>query len=192
MSKPKFNMVLRELRQLLSQVDESQVEKLVQAIVEAKHVFIAGAGRSGYVIRTFAMRLMQLGLRVFVAGETTCPAIGEGDLLILASASGETPNTLGAAMVASTQEAQVASITARPSSTLAKVSDLTIVLPAPSRVSPRSPKDRKTKGKVASAQPPGSLFEQGLLIFFETVVMLLMDRLGQSAHDLLQRHANLE
>ena len=44
-----------------------------------------GAGRSALALKMVAMRLRHLGLDAYVAGETISPALGEGDLLLVAS-----------------------------------------------------------------------------------------------------------
>jgi 6-phospho-3-hexuloisomerase len=43
-----------------------------------------------------------------------------------------------------------------------------------------------------SAQPVGSLFEQGLLVLLDAVTMMLMERLPEAPAVLPQRHANIE
>jgi 6-phospho-3-hexuloisomerase len=52
-------------------------------------IFLAGAGRSGFVAKAFAMRLMHLGFNVFVFGETIAPPVTDGDIIIIVSKSGK-------------------------------------------------------------------------------------------------------
>lgn len=59
------------------------MEKFADAILKADRIFVAGAGRSGFVARAFANRLMHMGLTVFFVGEPTTPAIKAGDLLVI-------------------------------------------------------------------------------------------------------------
>ena len=86
--------ILKEISEVVSHVDESKLEQLTDLILEikkaGKKVYCAGAGRSLLMIRTFSMRLMHLGLRSYVVGETATPALEAGDLLIFGSGSGET------------------------------------------------------------------------------------------------------
>lgn len=63
-------IVLQELTHTLSFIDEVQAEKFVQLIDEADEVFCAGAGRSGFQVKGFAMRLMHMGVASYVVGET--------------------------------------------------------------------------------------------------------------------------
>ena len=60
-------IVLQELTHTLSSIDEVQAEKFVQLIDEADEVFCAGAGRSGFQVKGFAIwvwRPMSLGKHV--------------------------------------------------------------------------------------------------------------------------------
>ena len=82
--------IAKEVADNLSRVDPEATEALLEAIREAKRVFFAGRGRSLLMLRGLAMRLMHLGLCVYVTGETVTPAAGPGDLLLIGSGSGET------------------------------------------------------------------------------------------------------
>ena len=83
-------IVLQELTHTLSSIDEVQAENFVQLIDEADEVFCAGAGRSGFQVKGFAMRLMHMGVASYVVGETCTPNIKEGGVLVVCSGSGET------------------------------------------------------------------------------------------------------
>jgi 6-phospho-3-hexuloisomerase len=52
-------------------------------------IFLAGAGRSGFVAKSFAMRLMHLGFYVYVFNETIAPPVQDGDIIIIISKSGK-------------------------------------------------------------------------------------------------------
>ena len=154
-------------------------------IIKAPHIFLAGAGRSGLVMRCFAMRLMHLGFSVFVVGETTTPAISEGDLLLIGSASGETGSLVLFARQAAKQKAGLALITALPESTLGKLAQVKVQINAPVLGHPPQ------AGSV-SIQPMGSLFEQCLLLLLDGMVLELVDTTGAGAQWMWTRHANLE
>ena len=70
-----WKAILDEVGGALSKVEREPVTRLIELIESARRVFVAGAGRSGLMVRTFAMRLMQMGFETYVAGETTTPAI---------------------------------------------------------------------------------------------------------------------
>ena len=84
-------IILQRTRCVLKNAQWDEFLDLVQTVKAVPRVFITGAGRSGLVGRFFVMRLVHLGKSAFVVGETTTPAINEGDLLIAISGSGNTP-----------------------------------------------------------------------------------------------------
>lgn len=189
---PQFDVIARsildELRRTLNQISCDEVEALVREVTGARRVFVAGAGRSGLVMRSFAMRLTQLGLTVHVVGETTSPAIRPGDLLLIGSGSGVTDRLVHYAGKAAEAGARVAVATADPASPAARRADVVVVIPAP------TPKSSKATGgqKHRSRQPMGTLFEQSLGMMLDACVMLLMARLDETGRSMFARHANLE
>ena len=84
------NEVLQELKKTLLSVSVNDTSAFVDLLLGAKEIFCAGAGRSGFEIKGFAMRLMHMGLNSYVVGETCTPNIDEGGLLVICSGSGET------------------------------------------------------------------------------------------------------
>jgi len=93
-------------------------------------MFFLGAGRSGLALKMAAMRMMHLGLCVYVAGEVTTPAIAEGDLLVVASGSGTTADPLHSASVAVKAGASVLALTTASQSALALLANLVVTIPA--------------------------------------------------------------
>ena len=57
----------------MERLDPHALDRAVQSICQARHIFVAGMGRSGYMMRAFAMRLMQMGLLVYMVGDTKHP-----------------------------------------------------------------------------------------------------------------------
>ena len=180
--------ILEEIRRTLKQVSTGDIETLVWDVMAARRVFVAGAGRSGLVMRCFAMRLMQLGLHVHVVGETTSPAMGPGDLLLIGSGSGETDRLVHYAGQAAKSGARLAVATTDAESPAARLANVVIVIPAPT---PKSSKDAVGQGRH-SDQPMGTLFEQSLGVMLDASVMLLMARLEETESGMFARHANLE
>ncbi|GGJ33546.1 6-phospho-3-hexuloisomerase [Paenarthrobacter histidinolovorans] len=177
------SLILAELAGVASDLDYGQVARLAEEVRSADRVFLAGAGRSGLVLRMAAMRLMHLGLTVHVAGDTTTPAITDGDLLLVASGSGTTSGVVKAAQTALAAGARVAAITTNPSSAVAGFADALVVVPAA----------RKTDhGSTLSRQYSGSLFEQSVLLVTESVFQSLWEVTAEPAEKLWLRHANLE
>lgn len=113
--------IIQELERSASGLAETGLDALIAKIKASRRVFVCGTGRSGLMLKAFAMRLMQLGLTSYVVGETTTPSIGKGDLLIVASASGETASVCMTAQSALKQGAELAIITSAQKSTLGKI-----------------------------------------------------------------------
>lgn len=172
-----MKLILDELTRLAAAVPEEAILRCAQKIGAHDRIFVCGAGRSGLMLRALAMRLMQIGRTVYAVGDCTTPAICEGDLLIAASASGTTHSVCRLVRIALDCGADVMVLTGREHSPLTELAAADAVLPAPS-------KDETG----ASAQPMGSLFEQGLLLFADAMVR----RMEADAHQMRCRHANLE
>jgi 6-phospho-3-hexuloisomerase len=62
-------LILAELEQALRAVDESQVERLVAAILQAEKVFAVGLGRVLLSMQAMVKRLNHLGVRAWCVGE---------------------------------------------------------------------------------------------------------------------------
>jgi 6-phospho-3-hexuloisomerase len=80
--------ILREIDRVLSQVSETEIDDLCDAVTGARHIIVYGLGREGLVMRGFAMRLMHLGLDVAVVGDMSTPPIGPGDLFMVSCGPG--------------------------------------------------------------------------------------------------------
>ncbi|NLO73282.1 MAG: 6-phospho-3-hexuloisomerase [candidate division WS1 bacterium] len=176
-------LIAREISGVLSGVDPQRVEALGETILTAQRIFVCGAGRSLLMLKALAMRLMHLGLHSYVVGETITPAIRTGDLLIAGSGSGETRTTLAMVQAAHERGARTAAITAHPQSPIARACDLVVEIPAAIV---------GVSNQRVSTQPPGSLFEQCLLVLGDGLVLWLMERLGATYEEIRARHTKLE
>jgi 6-phospho-3-hexuloisomerase len=176
----------RELDSVIERVvrnDPKMLAAFAELIADAPRVFVLGAGRSGLALRMTAMRLMHLGQDVHVVGEVTSPAIAAGDLLLTASGSGTTGGIVRAAQTAASVGARVAAMTTDPESSLAKLADVAIIIPAAGKLD---------RSGAASAQYAGGLFEQAVVLIGDALFHALWQRSGQSADELWPRHANIE
>jgi 6-phospho-3-hexuloisomerase len=176
--------IVNELKQTADFIHDDQVEKLADRILQSKKVFMAGAGRSGLMIKAFAMRLAQMGIDAYVVGETTTPNLEKGDLFIIGSGSGETKSLVPAAEKAKSLGGFVAIVTIFPQSTIGRISDVVVQLPG-------APKDQ-ANSDYNTIQPMGALFEQTLLLYCDAVILKLMRKQGLDTNAMFGRHANLE
>lgn len=179
-----YSEIVRELSRAADLLSDQEAENLVDEILNARKIFVSGAGRSGLMGKSFAMRLMHMGLDSYVIGETVTPNLTEDDLIIFASGSGETKSLLSMAEKAKSIGGKVIAVTLFPDSTLGQISDVCVKLPG-------SPKDQ-SENEYKTIQPMGSLFEQTLLLFFDAVILRYMERKGLDSGTMFGRHANLE
>ena len=167
---------IKALSRVLESVPETAKQRLALAVEGHARVFVCASGRSGLMLRAFAMRLAQMGRTVYVAGETVTPAIRAGDLLVLASASGHTSAVVHAAQVGLAYKADLLVISARAASPLAALHAPDVLLAAPD-------KDSAEEDVLM-----GTLFEQALLLLLDETVQ----RLRPDPARLRANHANLE
>ncbi|PXY27720.1 6-phospho-3-hexuloisomerase [Prauserella muralis] len=172
--------VLGELRGVLTTVDEEQLAGLTSRLAGARRVFVTGEGRSGFMAKAFAMRLMHLGWTVHVVGETTTPAVAGGDTLVAVSGSGTTAATVRVAEQARRAGAGVLAVTTAAGSPLAEQAVHTLVVPAATK--------HRRAGEAASVQPLSSLFDQATHVLLDVVCL----RLAPGGDEALARHANTE
>ena len=178
------NTILDENRRLLAEVPEGAVDHLIDAFDNADRIFCAAQGRSGFILRCFCMRLMQLGYSAFFVGETITPRIWSGDILFVLSGSGQTTLTLEWIKLAREQGATPLGIVGKEDSPIGRALDHSLSLSARSR--------QDEAGKPDSIQPPGSLFEQAAFSLLESISLALYQRQGSDPDAIRGRHANLE
>jgi 6-phospho-3-hexuloisomerase len=189
--------IVSGIKQAINDLHPAEVERLIQFIVEAKakKIFTIGMGRSGFVVRAFALRLMNLGFNVYVLGETITPAASSGDLLIAVSGTGTTKMVLSACAAAKEIGARIIAITSFPSSPLGQIADQVVELKGKTKAGLPKEKDYLTRqiiGEREPISPLGSIFENNSMVFFDSLIVELMHRLGLTEADLKQAHATLE
>lgn len=178
--------ILDELTNNLRYVNDDAFNRLSVMLLDANHIFTAGAGRSGAAIRAFTNRLMHLGLSVSNVGEISSPHTREGDLLLIGSGSGETESLVAMAKKAKRNGVKLAVVTMDENSTIANLADAVIILPGV------SPKLKSQGMEITSIQPMGSAFEQISFLAYDGMVMELMECMGESSDSMFGRHADLE
>ena len=189
--------LLTRIDYVLSKLESSDTDCFMRGVQECERLFLMGAGRSGLVGRFFAMRMMHLGKDVYVAGETNTPRIGEGDLLLMVSASAVSPVLLHATRTAQAHGASVALVTQmRPEQKreLPEMVDCCVTLERRSSPQERwgyAVVDRRQRENV-KPYPMGSLFECSVLVFLESVVSSFILSQQVPEEQLLRRHTVLE
>ncbi len=83
-----MKLMASKIRSIANTISDEDAEKFIRELLNAKRIYVVGAGRSGLVAKAFAMRLMHLGLSAYVVGETITPALNRGDVMVIFSGSG--------------------------------------------------------------------------------------------------------
>ena len=158
-------------------IPQKDWDLLIDLIISKDKIFIYGSGRSGLIGQLFAVRLVQMGLKVHFVGDMTTPIISKNDLTILISNTGHTVSVVQTAEIARRIGSHVVAVTSSPSSKLAIVSDNSIVV--------------KVKKDEFSSElaPLGTIFEDTVLFFFDCIVPELMKRMDIKEDDMRKRHA---
>lgn len=181
----------------IEQLDMKQVERLIELMLEAKvkKIFTVGMGRSGFVARAFALRLMNLSFNVYFLGETITPAAEKGDLLMAISGTGSTKMVLTASSAAKDIGAKVIAVTSFPESALGQLADLVVTVRGRTKSGMPIEEDylaRQIIGEREPLTPLGSIFENNCMVFLDSLVVELMHRMGRTEADLKSRHATIE
>jgi len=189
--------ILTGAQQAINELDFDQVEKMMQMILDARHkrIFVVGVGRSGFVGRAFAVRLMNLGFNVYFLGETITPAATKEDLIIVISGSGTTKLAITASSTAREIGAKVIAITSYPESQLGRTADHIVFVGGRTKIGWPRKKDylaRQILGERETLSPLGSIFENNAMIFLDSLIVELMHRLGKTEEEMRKLHATIE
>ena len=189
--------IIEGIRRSIQELNMEEVEQLIKLLLEAKDkkIFIVGMGRSGFVARAFALRLMNLGFNVYFLGETITPAAEKGDLLIAISGTGTTKMVLTASSAAKDIGATVIAITSFPESPLGQIADYVVTVRGRTKMGWPKEEDylaRQIVGEREPLTPLGSIFENNCMVFLDGLIVELMHRLGRTEEDLKRRHATIE
>ncbi len=188
-----MNEIIKFLQVYPKKIKAKEVDRFVESLLSARRVFVVGAGRSGLVMKSYAMRLMHLDFDVHVIGETVTPSLRSGDLLIALSGSGETDLIVQSANMAKKSGTKVVAITTYRNSSLAKLANFVVRLPGRTKIAKTSTfVKRELAGEYASLTPLGTLFEIGAMVFLDGTIASLMVKLGRKEEDMRARHATIE
>jgi len=189
--------IITGIKSSIQELNMKEVERLIELLLTAKDkkIFIVGMGRSGFVARAFALRLMNLGFNVYFLGETITPAAEKGDLLIAISGTGATKMVLTAGAAAKDIGATVIAITSFPESPLGQMADLTVTIKGRTKAGWPREEDylaRQIIGEKEPLTPLGSIFENNCMVFLDSLIVELMHRMGKTEEDLKRKHATIE
>lgn len=189
--------IIECIKRSMESLNMDEVEEFIDTLLKAKDrkIFTIGMGRSGFVARAFALRLMNLGFNVYVLGETITPAAEKGDLLIAVSGTGSTKMVLTASSAAKDIGAKVIAVTSFLESPLVRLADLSVTVKGRTKAGMPVEEDyvaRQIIGEREPLTPLGSIFENSSMVFLDSLIVEIMHRLGRTEADLKRRHATIE
>jgi len=188
-------LMASKIRAIANKISDDDVEKFMAEILGAKRVYVIGAGRSGLVAKSFAMRLMHLGLHAYVVGETITPALNRGDLIVIFSGSGRTKTVADIAETAKDIGAHICLITSNADSRIGKIADCNVIIEHHRDEVEDDAVEfeiRQMMGEHKSFAPLGTLFETASMIFGDAVISRLMEITKTDESALKNRHTNIE
>ncbi|GAB6093072.1 6-phospho-3-hexuloisomerase [Furfurilactobacillus curtus] len=174
--------VMKEINEVMSLVDETQIDQAEKLITKDERIFVLGAGRSGLMAKGFAMRLMHIGYTVYAIGETITPSIQPGDVLVSVSGSGKTSSIVELTEKAKADGVTIVGVTSRADSPLGELADATIVVPGAT----------KAGDGVKSIQLLSTLFDQSVHITLDVLCLKLSQRDHVSNGSAANTHSNME
>ena len=181
MYRESLDYIQGKLQNILGDITPKDIDKVSSLFFEAHRIFVYGAGRSGHVAKSFAIRLVHLGFQTFVIGETIGAPVKKDDMVFIVTGSGETIPSVMTAEIARNIGAKLVVVTGRKDSRITKFADIAIILSAECM-----DEERKTLA------PLGTLFEASAWILLDSIIAELMKSKGETEESMQSRHATLE
>lgn len=177
------DIALGELAVAVRSVSPETLDLIADEISRAKVIAAFAGGREGLVLRGLVMRLFHAGLDAHYQGEMTTPAVGEGDLLILACGPGNISMVEALAGVAKAAGARILYFTAEPDNSPADLADTVVVITAQTMAN--------DAGSTA-VLPMGSGFEIAMFVMVDLIANRVRELRSESPELMRSRHTNLE
>jgi len=190
-----MRLMASKIRSIANSISDEDAEKFIGELLNAKRVYVIGAGRSGLVAKAFAMRLMHLGLHAYVIGETITPALNRGDAIVIFSGSGRTKTVADLAETAKDIGGRICLITSNADSRIGKIADCTVIIEHHRDTVADDAAEfeiRQMTGDHMSFAPLGTLFETAAMIFADAVISRIMEITKTDESALKNRHTNIE
>ena len=124
-----FENTIRQHIEIFNSINDGEINRLIKTFCDlskTNRVIGLGAGRMGYSLRSFIMRLSHIGFHAYMIGDTSLPRVAQNDLVLINSSSGNTPSIALYAKQAKEAGAQIILLTASIDSSIEKISNQVI------------------------------------------------------------------
>lgn len=180
---PDSRQAIEEISAAVESVSGTELDAIVDELLDARRIACYAGGRERLVMRGLVMRLFHAGLDAHSVGEMTCPAIGEGDLLILSCGPGRIAMVEALADVAIRDGARLLYLTAQPGNPPAHLASRVVKVTTQTMADDSAP---------TAALPMGSAYEIAVFVLVDLITNRVRAARSESAEDLRSRHTNLE
>lgn len=175
-----MKLILDEISMMHNFLVKNEVEKYIELLTEKLSsspgdIIGLAAGRMGYSLRAFIMRLNHMGFNASMIGDTNVPRVRRNSILFINSSSGETPSILLFAQQAIKEKGEIFLTTCNKESSVGKLSNSIIQIPI-----------------IESAQLMKSPYEQFSMLLYDYIIFRLVETLGLDKSKISNNHSILE
>lgn len=168
--------IFDEVMNIYDSLEPGIEDQFIDTINDCKGNIIGlGAGRMGYSLKAFIMRLSHLGFSAYMIGDTTLPRIREDDLVIVNSSSGETSTIVLLSQIAKDSGAKLVLLSSNKGSTIAKLADFNLIY-----------------STIESGQLMKTAYEQFSFLFLDQCAYRLSKRVHLGIDEIEMNHSVLE
>jgi 6-phospho-3-hexuloisomerase len=173
--------IIKEITQMSELIDNEQIDNYVKDITlllsNKENVDVIGlaAGRMGYALRAFIMRLCHMGFNASMIGDTNVPRVNKTSIILINSSSGETPSIIQYAQQAKAENGKIFLTSCSAESTIGLLSNKVIEIPV-----------------INSEQLMKSPYEQFSMLLYDYIVIKLMVSLKLNPEKVSYNHSILE
>ena len=168
------NAVQNEIAQVLGSIDESKLNEFVELLSrDGIKVMGYSAGRMGFGLKAFLMRLNHLGIPAYWLGDNYIPPMNENDVFICASNSGTTASVFNILEIFKNKaKGHIVSFVGNEESKMAVNSEIAIKFKTCNGGLNSADDDTK----INSIQPMTTLTEQSMFVLFDVIAMMLIEK----------------
>ena len=172
-----MDKILYEMSDMWRLTNRLEVDKFVELFLSYDPAFVVGigAGRMGYALRAFMMRLSHLGYNSSMLGDTSVQRITENSVAFVNSSSGETPSILLFSRQVKEAGGKLFVTSSRPNSSIGRLADAFIQLPS-----------------TKSSQLMKSNFEQFSMLLLDHIAFQIYEKRGLIKSVVEANHSILE
>ena len=172
-----MNEIFEELKEMWDGTDNKAVSEFVDLVCASRKKVLVGlgAGRMGYAVQSFIMRMSHLGHSSYMIGDTTLPRVDKDSIIVVNTSSGETPSIRLYVEQCRKAGCYIVVVTAGVNSSIADMADLKIAIPS-----------------INSKQIMKTIFEQYSFILFDYIATRVFIKSKLNREWVEQNHSILE